>query len=184
MKDIKIREGKTNKSSLYILPNKVRNEIDGNMVIKCKYNTLAMLDSRFFEKWWFRAFLALMIFFIWQLFYSISKVQSLDEERATLQATIEVLHRKSDGLRLEILEKERTLTRLNSRVSEVDTLIRDHISLVPKNRKSEPTIFFITPTSFRAAQKADLTRLSYTLSHVPNLHWIVIEDSDEKIGKY
>ena len=28
-------------------------------------------------------------------------------------------------------------------------------------------------------QKADLTRLSYTLSHVPNLHWIVVEDSEE-----
>lgn len=38
----------------------------------------------------------------------------------------------------------------------------------------------ITPTYYRWTQKADLTRLCYTLMHVPNLHWIVIEDADEK----
>lgn len=43
-----------------------------------------------------------------------------------------------------------------------------------------PIIFFITPTAFRPTQKADLTRLSQTLSHIANLFWIVVEDSDEK----
>uniref|UniRef100_A0A8R1IHS4 Galactosylgalactosylxylosylprotein 3-beta-glucuronosyltransferase n=1 Tax=Caenorhabditis japonica TaxID=281687 RepID=A0A8R1IHS4_CAEJA len=137
-----------------------------------------MIPSRIVEKWWFRAFIALLLFFTWQLFYAISKVQSLDEEKVTLQATIEVLTRKSDELRRQIFEKERNLHQLNGRVEEIDTQIRDHLSLLPRAKKSASFIYFITPTHFRAAQKADLTRLSHTLSHVPNLHWIVVEDSD------
>ncbi|XP_026332503.1 galactosylgalactosylxylosylprotein 3-beta-glucuronosyltransferase I [Hyposmocoma kahamanoa] len=43
-----------------------------------------------------------------------------------------------------------------------------------------PTIYGITPTYKRLAQKADLTRLSQTLLLVKNFHWIVIEDSEEK----
>ena len=47
-----------------------------------------------------------------------------------------------------------------------------------KNRRNLPTIFFVTPTSQRPAQKADLIRLYHTLSYVPNLHWIIVEDAD------
>ncbi|KAJ8719699.1 hypothetical protein PYW08_011874 [Mythimna loreyi] len=43
-----------------------------------------------------------------------------------------------------------------------------------------PVIYGITPTYMRLAQKADLTRLSQTLMHVKNFHWVVIEDSIEK----
>ncbi|XP_031766900.1 galactosylgalactosylxylosylprotein 3-beta-glucuronosyltransferase I-like isoform X2 [Galleria mellonella] len=43
-----------------------------------------------------------------------------------------------------------------------------------------PTIYGITPTYARLAQKADLTRLSQTLMLVKNFHWIVIEDSEKK----
>ncbi|KAL4715803.1 hypothetical protein ACJJTC_006382 [Scirpophaga incertulas] len=43
-----------------------------------------------------------------------------------------------------------------------------------------PTIYGITPTYARLAQKADLTRLSQTLMLVKNFHWIVIEDSETK----
>ncbi|KAG6442495.1 galactosylgalactosylxylosylprotein 3-beta-glucuronosyltransferase I [Manduca sexta] len=43
-----------------------------------------------------------------------------------------------------------------------------------------PPIYGITPTYARLAQKADLTRLSQTLSLVKNFHWIVIEDSETK----
>lgn len=32
-------------------------------------------------------------------------------------------------------------------------------------------------SSSRLVQKAELTRLSYTFLHVPQLHWIVVEDS-------
>ena len=44
----------------------------------------------------------------------------------------------------------------------------------------DQVIYMITPTYPRHTQKADLTRLSYTLAHVPNLHWIIIEDHDSK----
>lgn len=33
---------------------------------------------------------------------------------------------------------------------------------------------------FRLVQKAELTRLSQTFLHVPQLHWIVVEDSPHK----
>lgn len=41
-----------------------------------------------------------------------------------------------------------------------------------------PTIYVVTPTYARYVQKAELTRLSHTLMLVPNLHWIIVEDSD------
>ncbi|XP_043261562.1 galactosylgalactosylxylosylprotein 3-beta-glucuronosyltransferase I isoform X1 [Colletes gigas] len=41
----------------------------------------------------------------------------------------------------------------------------------------KPTIYVITPTFARPVQKAELTRLSQTFLHVPNLHWIVVEDA-------
>lgn len=41
-----------------------------------------------------------------------------------------------------------------------------------------PKIYAITPTYARPAQKAELTRLSHLFMLVPNLHWIIIEDSN------
>lgn len=43
-----------------------------------------------------------------------------------------------------------------------------------------PTIYMITPTYARWTQKADLTRLCQTLMHVPKLHWLLVEDAEEK----
>lgn len=48
------------------------------------------------------------------------------------------------------------------------------------NFKSFPLIYAITPTYWRLVQKAELTRISQTLQLVPNVHWIVIEDSETK----
>ena len=47
-------------------------------------------------------------------------------------------------------------------------------------KRDAQKIFMITPTYPRHTQKADMTRLLYTLLHVPNLHWIIIEDHKEK----
>ncbi|XP_060614238.2 galactosylgalactosylxylosylprotein 3-beta-glucuronosyltransferase 3 isoform X1 [Anolis sagrei] len=43
-----------------------------------------------------------------------------------------------------------------------------------------PFIYVITPTYARLVQKAELVRLSQTLMHVKNLHWIVVEDAPAK----
>ncbi|KTG36456.1 hypothetical protein cypCar_00046466 [Cyprinus carpio] len=43
-----------------------------------------------------------------------------------------------------------------------------------------PTLHVITPTYSRPVQKAELTRLTNTFLHVPNLHWLVVEDSAQK----
>jgi hypothetical protein len=40
---------------------------------------------------------------------------------------------------------------------------------------SLPPIVFVTPTAYRATQKADLTRLAQTLANMRSLFWIVIE---------
>lgn len=42
---------------------------------------------------------------------------------------------------------------------------------------SLPPLYIITPTYRRPEQLAEITRLGYTLKHVPNLLWLVIEDA-------
>ncbi|XP_061817809.1 galactosylgalactosylxylosylprotein 3-beta-glucuronosyltransferase 1 [Nerophis lumbriciformis] len=46
--------------------------------------------------------------------------------------------------------------------------------------QNQPIIYAITPTYRRAVQKADLTRLANTFLNVVNLHWIVVEDSQNR----
>lgn len=43
---------------------------------------------------------------------------------------------------------------------------------------SRPTIYAVTPTYARPVQKAELTRLSQTIMLVPNIFWVIVEDSD------
>ena len=49
--------------------------------------------------------------------------------------------------------------------------------------ESLPMVYVITPTYARAAQMADLTRLSQALQGVPNVTWILVEDSRRKTQK-
>ena len=42
------------------------------------------------------------------------------------------------------------------------------------------TVYAITPTYVRPTQRVDLISLCHTLMHVPNITWIVIEDSEKK----
>lgn len=46
----------------------------------------------------------------------------------------------------------------------------------PEN-ESFPPLYIITPTYRRPEQIPELTRLGYTLKHMPNLYWLVIEDA-------
>ncbi|XGW10648.1 hypothetical protein V3C99_012278 [Haemonchus contortus] len=43
------------------------------------------------------------------------------------------------------------------------------------------TIIVVTPTHKRPERLADMIRLSQTLSHVPRLHWIVVEDGETTV---
>lgn len=45
---------------------------------------------------------------------------------------------------------------------------------------SRPDLTFSLISVCRLVQKAELTRMSQTLHHVPQLHWIVVEDSPHK----
>ena len=50
----------------------------------------------------------------------------------------------------------------------------------PRSNDSLPTIFVISPTYARLTQKSDLTSICITLMHIPDLVWIVVEDSQYK----
>lgn len=90
------------------------------------------------------------------------KVQILQQKHESQKSDIQVLKRKVDELKSELSNAEKRLSQLNNENSGL------------------PKIFLITPTYSRPEQKAELTRLSYTLRHVPNIHWIVVEDSNSK----
>ncbi|XP_070519412.1 galactosylgalactosylxylosylprotein 3-beta-glucuronosyltransferase I isoform X2 [Cardiocondyla obscurior] len=61
---------------------------------------------------------------------------------------------------------------------EVHGLFLD--SVLGRNNGTRPIIYAITPTFARPVQKAELTRLAQTFLHVPNFHWIVVEDAPQK----
>ena len=90
------------------------------------------------------------------------------------QKALQIEQHKTERKQIDILKRQ---------VSELKAEIRSLEHRQAQNGESElPTIYLITPTHARLEQKADLTRLSYTLRHVPNIHWIVIEDAEEKTG--
>lgn len=71
------------------------------------------------------------------------------------------------------------------RAERIEKLIDTNIKISLKSQGKEsfykkPTIYAITPTFARPVQKAELTRLAQTFMHVPNFHWIIVEDSLNK----
>ncbi|KAF6715918.1 Galactosylgalactosylxylosylprotein 3-beta-glucuronosyltransferase 3 [Oryzias melastigma] len=83
-----------------------------------------------------------------------------------------------------ITVKDRTISRLQEELHRLKDVIKNSEATrrPPKQpaRGPTPTVFVITPTYARLVQKAELTRLSQTFLHVPQLHWIVVEDSPQK----
>lgn len=66
------------------------------------------------------------------------------------------------------------------RVEELQAQLTQVLTQRQKYIRDLPFILAVTPTYKRWTQKADLTRLCQTLMHVPNLRWIVVEDSTHK----
>ncbi|ETE61986.1 Galactosylgalactosylxylosylprotein 3-beta-glucuronosyltransferase 3, partial [Ophiophagus hannah] len=71
--------------------------------------------------------------------------------------------------------KEKRLSQLQREIKRLQGLEK-----VPEPVEETPVIYVVTPTYARLVQKAELVRLSQTLMHVKNLHWIVVEDSPSK----
>ena len=59
-----------------------------------------------------------------------------------------------------------------------------HGKVLDVNDNSMPIIYAITPTYARPVQKAELTRLCNVFLLVPNIHWILVEDSKSKFLIY
>ncbi|RUS83156.1 hypothetical protein EGW08_009103, partial [Elysia chlorotica] len=98
-------------------------------------------------------------------------VRECSEEK--LVATRELLRKYTDQLQALKSEHKNLLRKQESDKQNVQIKRSGWVSHLP-------TIYIITPTNYRAEQKADLTRMSHTLKLVNNIHWIVVEDSENK----
>ena len=82
-----------------------------------------------------------------------------------------------DKLKKEIQVLKRKEKQLKSLARRLASKLKGNEGgTLPKLDPKIPWVFAITPTFVRFTQKADLVRLSNTLLHVTNLHWIIVED--------
>ncbi|PIO56542.1 hypothetical protein TELCIR_22058, partial [Teladorsagia circumcincta] len=73
-----------------------------------------------YDRWWFRAFAAVVMFFGCQLCFMVSRLQNLDEEKVNLQAEVQTLERKRDTLLMDIATKEREVLRLDKKEQQLE----------------------------------------------------------------
>ena len=85
-----------------------------------------------------------------------------------------VLFETESSLDMLLLQQSALHDRLKSAVAELDSVTQGR-----QRNPDLPTIYAITPTYKRFTQRADLTRLSQTFMHIPNFHWVVVEDAEE-----
>lgn len=84
---------------------------------------------------------------------------------------------------LDSNDDAKSLDHLKKRVIELEKNEAKLQSMIKSNRDQSqnwPVIYVITPTHSRLEQKAELTRLCQCFMHVPKIHWIVIEDRENK----
>ena len=102
-----------------------------------------------------------------------------DDNHRKSQAEIREKKYKStiDKLKKEMQQLKRKEKQLRSLAKRLAAKLKGNEGgTLPKLDPKVPWVFAITPTYARFTQKADLVRLSNTLLHVTNLHWIIVED--------
>lgn len=57
-------------------------------------------------------------------------------------------------------------------------MVNTEDTITGNNKALQPIIYFVTPTYPRREQIPELTRLGQTLMHVPNIYWILADDTD------
>ncbi|KAJ8338039.1 hypothetical protein SKAU_G00370050 [Synaphobranchus kaupii] len=87
------------------------------------------------------------------------------------------------GQRCDCTDHDMSRDRIISRLRGELHSLREQMKKAEPTKPPKPllsTIYVITPTYSRLVQKAELTRISQTFLHVPQLHWILVEDSPDK----
>ncbi|EGT50850.1 hypothetical protein CAEBREN_17875 [Caenorhabditis brenneri] len=74
----------------------------------------------------------------------------------------------------KFVEKRTTMKNLKVNFNEMNST---YVNKSSNFTTTDKTIIVVTPTYKRLTRIADFTRMANTLSHISNLHWIVIEDS-------
>nr|XP_023029805.1 galactosylgalactosylxylosylprotein 3-beta-glucuronosyltransferase I isoform X1 [Leptinotarsa decemlineata] len=85
----------------------------------------------------------------------------------------------NDVDKTQILRDALDLHKNSLQLSEHQQFLLEHLES-ERNSQIHQIIYAVTPTYYRYVQRAELTRISQTLRLVPNIHWIVIEDSETK----
>ncbi|KAK6166626.1 hypothetical protein SNE40_023274 [Patella caerulea] len=124
-----------------------------------------MISPRFKKKYLF------LLFFVFQFFLMFYISWCPAEDLSRMEKLV-LIYQK------QIMTQEIELKKL--KVTRSKIYYRTEQKVLPKYIKDLPYIYAITPTYTRLEQKAELTRLSQTLLHIPNFHWIVIEDATTK----
>ncbi|KAF2902547.1 hypothetical protein ILUMI_03647 [Ignelater luminosus] len=86
---------------------------------------------------------------------------------------------ETDVEKLQFLKDTLYLNKEQLQLSHQQLVLIEHLYQT-KLGKEQPMVYAVTPTYTRYVQKAELTRISQTLALVPNVHWVLVEDSDEK----
>jgi hypothetical protein len=131
----------------------------------------------------FYALLALLSVNAWWFATSCSE-KILYAEMSNDRAARSMLHPMDEGMNKPRIT-HRTLTNYTSgqafdpivaRVMDKES-VYEHLDYSGLN-KSQPLIYFITPTYRRVSQMVDLVRLGQTLHMDPGIYWIVVEDAE------
>ncbi len=125
---------------------------------------------------------------------SFREFATLDDQKMELEAQIQSKERKLEEYQKLVRWKERETARMVNKLHEMEFRLKNQqaqfykvysprVDLFKEKVSDLPVIYAITPTYYRPVQTAELVRLYQTLMNVPALHWIIVEDSEEKTSR-